>query len=331
MHYLIPILTVKILLKSFLKKLCINREEVILAISKASECNAYVEEINPSIADSLHWNVSRNYEENITTEFFRFAKDLIKKQRFGLVDLVADITEENFYGKHSGLYIHGWTGEKGVVGKFRYLVVAIKYRNKIIPFYLAILPVGAFKADYLGKAVDYCNSLGLRVSYLFLDRGFYSGDIINNLQMRNANYIIFVPKNNLIKCMLESVQDTAIVEHEIKYTKNKSNQKAGTNIALIKNIQDHDWVFASNIFLQDARKYISLYKKRWSIETAFRVHDIACILSKSVKPEIRLFYFAIAMAMMLLWNLYYKTEITFKGFVRKTYKQLEKIFKISSC
>ncbi len=311
------------LMRSFLKKLCINREEVILAVSDASRSNTYVETINPSIADSLHLELGKNYTETITAEFFRFTKPQILKQRFGLVNLIADITEEDFYGKKSSLYIHGWTGEKGIVGKFRYLVVAVLFRNKIIPFYLAILPVGAFKAEYLGKAVEYANSLGLKINCLLLDRGFYSGDIINTLQMNSANYLIFAPKNKLVKCMLESVQESAIIEHGIKYRKNKSTHIAETNIVLINNFHDYDWVFASNIFLHPAEKYISLYKKRWSIETMFRVHDEARIKSKSLKPEIRLFYFAVSMLLLLIWNLHFKTKITFKRFVIENYKQME--------
>ena len=316
--------------KSFLKKLCINREEVILAVSDANRSNTYVETINPSIADSLHLDVNKNYPETITTEFFRFAKPLILKQRFGLVNLIADVTEEDFYGKKSSLYIHGWTGERGVVGKFRYLVVAVLFRNQITPFYLAILPIGAFKAEYLGKAVEYAGSLGLKINCLLLDRGFYSGDIINSLQMNNANYLIFVPKNKLMKCMLESVQGDAIIEHEIKYSKDKNLYLAETNIILVRGAEEYDWVFASNIFLQDAGKYISLYKKRWSIETMFRVHDEARIKSKSLKPEIRLFYFAVSMLLLLIWNLYFKTKITFKKFVIENYKQMEQTIEANS-
>lgn len=318
------------LMRSFLKKLCINREEVILAISEASKENTYVENVMGSIADSLHWNINKNYAETISIDFFRFARELIRKQRFGCVKLVADITEENFYGKTSSLYIHGWTGEKGIVGKFRFLVVAALFRNQMIPFYISILPVGAFKAEYLGKAIDYANSIGIKSSCLLLDRGFYSGDIIDTLQMQKMSYLIFVPKKPVFKHMLESLENNYTIEYEIKYSKNKSTYKAETNIVLIKNYNEYDWVFASNIFLQDARKYVSLYKKRWNIETMFRVQDEAKIKTKSINPVIRMFYFTISMLLVLTWNLYHKTEITFKGFVRENYKQLEENFRVSS-
>ena len=319
------------LLKSFLKKLCINREEVTETITEASRSNTYVETVNSKLADSLHLNVSKNYADTITSEFFRFIKPKILNQRFGLVDLVADITEENFYGKHSGLYIHGWTGERGIVGKIRYLVVAILYRNKIIPFYIEILSLGAFKAESLGKAIHYCNSLGLKIRNMFLDRGFYSGDIINTLQINKVNYLIFVPKNKFIKRMIDEKKEDCIIQHEIKYTKEKSVYKAISDYALIHDYLDYVWVFATNIKLKEITKYVSLYKKRWNIETMFRVHDEAKIKSKSVKPEIRLFYFVVSMLLLLIWNLYYKTEITFKKFVIDIHKEIELELRRSAC
>ena len=308
---------------SFLKKLCINREEVAEAVSEASRSDTYVETANPSVSDSLHWNLSKNYSETITTEFFRFVKPKILSQRFGLVDLVADITEEDFYGKYSGMYIHGWTGKEGVIGKFRYLVVAILFRNKIIPFYIEILPVGSFKAESLGKAIEYCNSLGLKIGSLLLDRGFYSGDIVDTLQLNKVNYLIFVPKNKFIKKALDKTKEDCVILHDIKYSKNKNVYYAVSDHVLLHNYFEHEWVFVTNIEFEDLTKYISLYKKRWNIETMFRVHDEARIKSKSVKAEIRLFYFCISMLMLLIWNLYYKTKFVFKAFIIQVHKELE--------
>ncbi len=315
----------------FLKSLCIYQEVIAEAITQASYGNTYVETVNPHISDSLHYNLDKNYSETITIEFFRFTKKLIRKERFGCVDLIADITEEDFYGKSCGFYLHGWTGEKGVKAKIRYLVAAIKYRNKIIPFYVSILPLGAFKADYLGKAVEYCNSLGIKINSILLDRGFYSGDIINAFENTGTKYLIFTPKNKFIKTILNGSNENCIIEHEIKYTCNKTKCKARCNQVFIRDYENYDWVFATNFILKDMTKYISLYKKRWNIETMFRVHDEARIKSKSIKPEIRLFYFAVSMLILLIWNLYHKEKITFKKFVYLLFEEMKLAIQKISC
>ncbi|MCG2718858.1 MAG: transposase [Nanoarchaeota archaeon] len=290
-----------------------------MPLLKAGSANTFVETVGNK-ADTLHNYLDKSYPEVLTEEFFENAKVKIKQLRLCSVDLVADITEENFYGKSSSLYTHGWTGERGVKAKFRFLVVAVKFRNKIIPFYAAILPVGCFKAEYLGEAVDWFNTLGVKARKIILDRGFYSGDIIDTLKLKKMKYLIFVPKKKLYKYMLESVEKECVIEYSIKYAKNKSTYHAETNLALLKNIKGYDWIFATNIFLQNAEKLVKMYKQRWNIETMFRVHDEARIKSKSVKAVTRLFYFIISMLLLLNWNIHHKEKTTFKLFIIQTYE-----------
>ena len=300
---------------NFLKKLSIPHEEDYTdLLIEASSHESYIETLSNK-ADSLNYHLKKGYLEIFDKEFSRFAGKFVQKQRLGLVDIVVDVTEENFYGKSTGLFIHPWTKEKGIMGKFRYLVAGIVWRNKIFPFYAAILPRGVFKAELLGNIADLCNKMRLHVRVMKLDRGFYSGSIIKELELKGMQYLIFVPKKQLFKHMLEATRKSIVVKHEIKYCEDKSSHIAETNIALVKNVNEYDWCFATNLFLQDARKYVPLYRGRWNIETMFRVHDEARIKSKSIKPIVRAFYFMISMLLVLLWNLYAKQDYTFKGFI----------------
>ena len=301
--------------KNFLKKLSVpNEEEFAKLLAEAASRNTYLETISNK-ADSLHYHIAKGYAEYSNEEFYNLVEKKIKKLHLGAVDIIVDITSENFYGKSTGLYLHNWTGEEGIEAKFHYLVAGILFRNKIYPFYVAILRIGTFKAELLGKICDLCSKLNLKVRLMQLDRGFYSGEVIDKLELKGMNYLIFAKKSALFRCMLEATGKNVVVKHEIKYKKDKSSHKAETDIALIKGINGYDWVFATNIFLQDARKYVGLYRKRWNIETMFRVHDEARIKSKSVNPLIRLFYFMISMLLLFMWNLHSKEELPFKRFV----------------
>ena len=300
---------------NFLKKLSVpNEEEFARLLAEASSRNTYIETIS-NRADSLHYHIAKGYVEYSNEEFYKLVEKKIKKMHLGAVDIIVDITTENFYGKSAGLYLHNWTGEAGVKAKYHYLVAGILFRNKIYPFYVAVLRIGSFKAEFLGKICDFCNKLHLKVNLMKLDRGFYSGEVIDELELKDMNYLIFAKKSALFKCMLEATDKSVIVKHEIKYKKNKGSHKAETNIALVKNVQDFDWCFATTLFLRDARKYVELYRKRWNIETMFRVHDEARIKSKSVNPLIRLFYFIISMLLLFIWNLRAKNEFSFKRFI----------------
>ena len=125
--------------------------------------------------------------------------------------------------------------------------------------------------------------------------------------------------------MLEATNESVIIEHEIKYNANFTKNKAKTNIALVKNVLDYDWVFATNIMLKDIKRYVPIYRKRWNIETMFRVHDEARIKTKSKVPIIRLFYFLISTLLVFLWNLHEKDKITFKLFIITLFEESENI------
>ena len=311
--------------KNFLKKLSVpNEEEFAELLTEAASRNTYIETISNQ-ADSLHYHIAKSYVECSNEEFYNLVEKKIKKLHLGAVDIIVDITSENFYGKSTGLYLHNWTGKEGVQAKYHFLVAGILFRNKIYPFYVSILRIGSFKAQLLGKICDLCNKLNLKVRLMKLDRGFYSGEVVDELEIKGMSYLIFAKKSSLFKCMLEAADKSVIVKHEIKYKKDKSSHIAETNIALVKDVDGYDWVFATNLFLRDARKYVGLYRKRWNIETMFRVHDEARIKSKSVKPLIRLFYFMISMLILFMWNLCAKEICTFKRFIINLEQMLKNV------
>ena len=319
----------KSVFKSFLKNLSVSEEYAGLIV-EASSHRTYIETISNK-ADSLHYNIAKGYVEYSDKEFYKVVKNRIQKLHLGAVDIIIDITSENFYGQSTGLYLHNWTGEEGVQAKYHFLVAGILFRNRIYPFYVAILPIGSFKSKYLGRICDLCHEMNLKVKLVKLDRGFYAGEVIDELELKGINYLIFAKKSALFKCMLEGTDKSVIVKHEIKYKKDKSSHKAETGIALVKNVDGYDWVFATNLFLRDARKYVELYRARWVIETMFRVHDEARIKSKSVNPLIRLFYFMISMLLLFIWNLSFKENYTFKRFVINLEQMLKNIGAGTSC
>ena len=94
----------------FLKKLSVS-DSCVLSVLKAACSHTYVETLGNK-ADALHYHAGRSYPEVLCDEFFEQAKSRIRHLVLGVVNLVADITEENFYGNTSGLFIHGWTGER---------------------------------------------------------------------------------------------------------------------------------------------------------------------------------------------------------------------------
>ncbi len=82
-----------------------------------------------------------------------------------------------------------------------------------------------------------------------------------------------------------------------------------------------DWVFATNTDAIALEKIINIYRKRWRIETGFRVQDEAQIKCKSKEMKIRYFLFMFEQMLQTQWVCFYKEEVSFKKFVIEMSKQ----------
>lgn len=278
------------------KSLGIPSNEFLRPLIGAAGHISYVETVSNK-ADSLHRYIKRIYDEDIINAYFSVLTRLTSPIKNAV--LAIDFTEEPFYSKSSSLWIHPWTGEDGVEGHFKYLVISVIKHEKI-PIIALPCPVGGDKAELIDKLIFYARKICKSISVVLLDREFYAGAVIDKLQNLNMPYIIFVPRNEAVKRYINEGKDT--VEHTIEYKAEKSTHRAKTQLVLI-NYENKDWCFATNIQLEKSIYYIITYKQRWQIETEFRIHDEARIKSKSKFHTIRFFYFIISLLLELLWRL----------------------------
>ena len=79
--------------------------------------------------------------------------------------------------------------------------------------------------------------------------------------------------------------------------------------------KNYDWVFATNTEEILLENLVILYKKRWRIETMFRVQDEAQIKCKSKDMKIRYFLFLFEQMLQVNWICFYKDKISFKKYL----------------
>ena len=302
-----PILT-------FLKSLCFcNYRRICENLLFASSHNTYVETIS-SCADTIHMNLDEWNISALQKEYERLCVHEIRKLHLGLCDIIIDITEEDFYGKTQSMWIIPWTKEKGVEGHFKFLVCSVKCGDRKYPIAVRMIRLGSIISEEIGAVLDICKTAGIHINTVLMDRGFYAAEVLQELQNQEVEYIVFAKKSKAFSNMLESVENSVIIEHEMVFSKKKSKYKVKTEIVLIKNVLKYDWVFATNTQLTGA-EIVKKYRIRWNIETDFRMQDEARIKTKSIKPNIRLFYFIIPLLIFFVWKATQKSGITFKKFI----------------
>jgi hypothetical protein len=79
---------------------------------------------------------------------------------------------------------------------------------------------------------------------------------------------------------------------------------------VVLDYQGYDWLFSTNVKLEDVKGYVHIYKGRWGIETTFRVQDEVEVKSKSKDMRVRYFLFLFEVLLYDLWQ-FFKNGVSF--------------------
>lgn len=292
----------------------------------AAAYNTYVETVGNK-ADTLYGRCKESLTEMTTYSYLDHIRWLSDKFEWKSKDFVLafDYTDEDFYGDVQGFSIHGWTGEKGVTGKFKFLTCSIVSDD--IPEKIPLVSIPTLVGDYKSYAVNHCLSLVKpyigNISLILFDRGFYDKDLMYELSQNSFPYLIFVPKHKDKKEILFPMEkgERFAIYNEFDFSKDKTKVEGENILVFLKQIYDpksekgYDWVFATNVEEVALSNIISTYKKRWRLETSFRVQDDATIKCKSVEMKIRYFLFAFQQMLQTQWVCFWKNEVSFKGYI----------------
>ncbi len=226
-----------------------------------------------------------------------------------------DETEDPFYGKFNkaedNLYLHDLIYEtKGAKYCYKYLTLAITCSNGIR--YILdgiILKRGDYIEDYVYEMIKAVKEK-IRIECVLFDRGF-GWSVIYKLQELNVNYMVFWKKQgSWYKKHFSEMKDgeSCAIKKKYKYNRNKTNYPVESDFILVKQFEyeerKDDWIFATNLQLKSGEKYVRWYKKRWGIETIFRVTDDIRIYTTSTNPIIRYFLFMFTCYVYNVWKFF---------------------------
>jgi len=192
--------------------------------------------------------------------------------------------------------------------------------------------IGHYKSSVILHCLSLIRDCIGKINLILFDRGFYDKDLMYELTKINYPYLIFVPKHKDKKEIIYPMKigEQIAIYNEFKVNKNQSNY-AGENILIfLKQIYDskseknYDWVFATNVEEILLNNVIITYKKRWRIETQFRVHDEARIKCKSKEMKIRYFFPLFEQMLQVQWICFHKEEVPFKEFIIEMAKMAKK-------
>ena len=306
--------------------------ELVPFLLEAAACNTYVETISNK-ADTLYLRTKESLSEMATYSYLDYMKRLSDKFDWKHKEfmLAFDYTDEEFYGDVQGLDIHGWKKSSAITGKFKFLTCSIISDDipQKIPLLSLPIQLGHYKSYVISHMLSLIKPLIGNVKLLLFDRGFYDKDLMYELIQLKYPFLIFVPKQKdkqeILYPMKEGEKFTVFWEGEVN--KDKTKYSFEFFLTFMKQIYcprldtSFDWVFATNTDAIALEEMIKTYRKRWRIETSFRVQDEAQIKCKSKEMKIRYFLFMFEQMLQTQWVCFYKEEVSFKEYILGMYKQ----------
>ena len=261
-----------------------------------------------------------------TIRFLKLLKIFSRNRKF---IISFDTTKEAFYGEFSKaedkLYLHAGSIERESEYYYEYLTSAITCND--VPRYIIdgiIVPRGYYVEDYVYEMAKFLIKY-LPIDVALFDRGFGSWGVIYKLKKLKINFLIFWKKQgSWYKKHFDAMKEgeVKLVTRKNKYNRYKSTYKVSSNFVLIKQLEyegkKYDWIFATNINLKSAESYVKRYKKRWGIETIYRVTDDIRIYTTSTKSIIRYFLFMFTCLVYNIWK-FFQTFLG-EGFTLSNFK-----------
>ena len=247
-----------------------------------------------------------------TIQFLKMLK-IYSRNRLFLTSF--DTTKEAFYGDFSKaddkMYLH--PGEIARESDYYYEYLTASITCNISAKYILdgiIVPVGCYVEDYIYRIISFIIE-HLPVEVFLFDRGFGSWGVIYKLKQLGVTFLIFwKQQGNWYQDLIGGLDDggSLRIEREGIYHRDKTNHKVRSCFVLIKQLEyegkKYDWIFATNLQKKSAVSYVKRYKKRWCIETIYRVTDKIRIYTTSTNCVIRYFLFMFTCFVYNIWRFF---------------------------
>ncbi|MBM4401243.1 MAG: transposase, partial [Crenarchaeota archaeon] len=197
-----------------------------------------------------------------------------------------DFTRNDFYGdfEHTPK-VRGGKYKNGTCYGYVYASIHMVEAGKRLTLYT--LPADEFteKVDVVEKLLEEAKNRGVHINYLLLDREFHTDLVAALLNALHIKYIMPAVKRVNVKeaiCKYHRKEAPAIQKNfplgNAKFTL-VIYEKPKEQLRKAKGVVDRYFVFATNLSEAQAQRLYSFvpqeYKRRWGIETGFRVQDAA--------------------------------------------------------
>ncbi|MCL5877933.1 MAG: transposase [Candidatus Bathyarchaeota archaeon] len=276
-----------------------NSKDTTKTLILAAIDNNYIEECAQNL--NLCGQTARNHLKQLNPQkLLQINQQTITKmkQKGALskpLIIAIDWHDEMYYGDPHARDVVGTQHKNGSNHAYRYATVSVLWNSQRLT--MAAVPMmrksKLWHVKYLLKCVF---DLGLTVKLVLLDRGYFSTQVIRYLDASKISYIMHIPwHKDPLKAGLDVVYTT---------TTHKRSAFEQASFRLVTMRQSKRLlVFATNTLFKP-RRLKELFRRRWGIETSYRLIGLFLAKTTSRLYRLRLLFFFLAVVLYNLWVLW---------------------------
>lgn len=220
--------------------------------------------------------------------------------------LAIDLHDEMYYGDPASEGVTGTQPKKGSRRAYRFATASVLQDGQRLT--LAVVPiVKSSLHEQVRQLLNQILDLGVKIKLVLFDRGYFSAELINYLNALGVGYIIQLPAS------LKGLKEGQDCLYTTRGHRRRKSDQATFRLVTVKGRDAYGnlklFIFATNTILKP-RRMRKLYRKRWGIETSYRM--IRKFLAKTTSRLYvrRKLYFHLAVLLYNLWvRLNYREEV----------------------
>jgi len=283
------------------------------AALKRTSVEALSKQRNSTSAD----NALLHIKDKTTVESIGFMNKLFVSRRIITIlhrkfptlkqTIAIDFTPEPFYGDKTCEYVTGYEPKNGTYYCFKYLTVALVITG--IRFILFSYPVyrGDDKIALLNKTFEFLNAQWIKPNLVLLDREFYETDVFALFREKKITFLMPAKQDSHFERVLKVCKKLPAVFESYEIS-NSNKESEWVDLVIIEDDEHEEkriYGYVTNVpvskYREDVLLLRDLYKQRWGIETAHRVHDQFRIKTCCKEGNVRYFFFVVAIFLYNLW------------------------------
>jgi len=290
----------------------ISIEKLCEVLAGACTSGTSINHICETTEDSPHANTVRGY---LTDQFdldtveqvgdTLLQQDTIETLPDRPVEVVADLHLDPYYGDEDETEaLYSSLAKRGTTTFHAYATLYARVRNKRYTLAVRQLVAGETSGDVLSEFFELLDGLDLRVKAVYLDRGFYNSTCLGLLYAYNYAYVIPVVKwGETIKDELNSGW-SRVIEHDLA---GKVTFPVYIDCVYQQGRYDEHGVarhgYAADApFIETPRDARQHYRKRFGIESSYRLAKQSLALTSSRDAGLRLLLFVVSLLLQNVWR-----------------------------